>query len=178
MFKELKHPLLSISQLCDSGYMALFDDTGVYIVKNVKVNLHGLCKKDTVLYMINFNDQSTTRALTLPHKINIKASIFQKANNVYGLSLKKEIIIYHHRCMLSPIISTWINTIDKGFFTTLPALTSTTVKKYLAKIEATAKGHMNQRFQNLRLTKSTNKKRSFNKTCDTCQRHRRRLLHS
>ena len=36
-------------------------------------------------------------------------------------------------------------------------LTSTAVKKYLAKIEVKAKGHMNQQFQNLRSTKRTTK---------------------
>ena len=135
--------------------MALFDDAGVYVIKDAKVTLHGLRNKDRGLYMINLSDQSTPLDLILIHKDNIRAAIFQSANNVYGLSSKKEIIIYYHRCMLSSIISTWISAIDKGFFTTWPGLTSTTVKKYLTKTEATAKGYMNQQFQNIRPTKST-----------------------
>ena len=155
LFKELKHPLLSISQLCDSGYMALFDDAGVYIIEDVKVTLHGLRNKDTGLHMINLSDQSTPLDLILTHKENIRAAMFQTANNVYGLSSKKERILYYHQYMLSPTISTWISAIDKGFFVTCPELTSTAVKKYLTKTEATAKGYTNQQFQNIRSTKST-----------------------
>ena len=56
--------------------MALFDDAGVYIVKDAKVTLHGLRNKDTGLYMINLCDQSTPPDLTLTYKDNIRAAMF------------------------------------------------------------------------------------------------------
>ena len=69
--------------------MALSDDAGVCIVKDTKATIHRQRNKDTGLYMINLSDQSTPPDLTLTHNNNIKAAMFQSANNVYGLSSKK-----------------------------------------------------------------------------------------
>ena len=43
IFPDVKHALISISMLCDEGYMAIFDDEKVYIVKYGTVLLYG-CK--------------------------------------------------------------------------------------------------------------------------------------
>ena len=40
LFPDIKHVLLSISMLCDEGYMAIFDEEKVYIIKNSIVLLH------------------------------------------------------------------------------------------------------------------------------------------
>ena len=158
--------------------MALFDDAGVYIVKDAKVTLHGLRNKDTGLYMINLRDQSTPPDLTLTHKDNVRAAMFQSANNVYRLRSKKEIILYYHRCMLSPTISTWISAVDKWFFTIWSGLTRTAVKKYPTKTESAAKGHTNQQFQNIRSIKSTPHIEAAPKQVATYKRHRRPILHN
>ena len=98
--------------------MALFDDAGVYIIKDKIVTMHGQRNKNTGLYMINLSDQATSPVLILTQHNNIRSSMFQTANKVYGLVSKKEIILYYHKCMLSPTISTCISAIDKGFFVT------------------------------------------------------------
>ena len=55
MFKELKNPLISISQLCDSGYLAIFDVDMAYIVKHNKTVLSGK-RNNNGLYMINLEN--------------------------------------------------------------------------------------------------------------------------
>ena len=41
LFPKISHALLSISMLCDEGYMEIFDKQRVYIIKNGSVLLHG-----------------------------------------------------------------------------------------------------------------------------------------
>ena len=52
IFKELKKPLISISQLCDSGYLEIFDKYMIYILKKEITILSGKCNENG-LYMIN-----------------------------------------------------------------------------------------------------------------------------
>ena len=41
IFPDIKHSLISINMLCEEGYMAIFDENNVYIVKDSEVILHG-----------------------------------------------------------------------------------------------------------------------------------------
>jgi hypothetical protein len=59
---------------------------------------------------------------------------------------------YLHACSFSPVTDTWIKSIQNGHFATWPSVTVDNVRKYLLKSDATAKGHMNQIFQNIRST--------------------------
>jgi hypothetical protein len=51
--------------------------------------------------------------------------------------------LFHLACF-SPVIKTWTQAIDAGFFTTWPGLASALVRKHLPKSVATAKGHLQQ----------------------------------
>ena len=87
-------------------------------------------------------------------KINsfIKPKFFQ-ANNLYECQNTNQLIKFYHSALFSPTAQTWIAAIDAGYFRGWPGLTSALVRKHIQVIDATVKGHMNQRRQGLRSTK-------------------------
>ena len=145
VFPQLKTSLISIPQLCDAGYKAIFDENKVDIVKDNKILLDGHRDKESNLYMIDL-DRASKRQKT-------EKSIAQ-INNAYTSGPKKTLIEYYHKCICSLTIDTWCKAIDKGFFNTWPNLTSEAVRKHMTKSSATSKGYMNQQRQNIRSTKS------------------------
>ena len=96
--------------------------------------------KHTRMWMIDLK--------SIPEHTEIKARPSLQVNNVYGLSVKKDIVQYLHRTSESPVTSTWYAAINNGNYTTWPGLTSANVRKHLAKSIATTKGHMRQIHQN------------------------------
>ena len=60
---------------------------------------------------------------------------------------------YLHQCAFITVVHTWTKSIDAGYFSTWPGLTSKLVRKHLPKLIATAKGHLKQDQQNIRSTK-------------------------
>jgi hypothetical protein len=65
-----------------------------------------------------------------------------------------DLVHYLHRACFSPVVKTWTQAIDAGFFTTWPGLTSALVRKHLPKSIATAKGHLRQDRKNVRSTRT------------------------
>ena len=59
---------------------------------------------------------------------------------------------YLHAAAFSPVPTTWIKAIQKGFFTSWPGLTAKVVGRYLPKSIATNKGHLDQTRKNVRST--------------------------
>jgi hypothetical protein len=57
--------------------------------------------------------------------------------------------------VFQPVIKTWTQAIDAGFFTTWPGLTSALVRKHVSKSVVTAKVHLRQDRKNVRSTKTT-----------------------
>ena len=60
---------------------------------------------------------------------------------------------YLHQCAFITVVHTWTKSIDAGYFSTWPGLTSKLVRKYLPKLLATAKGHLKQDQKSICLTK-------------------------
>ena len=73
---------------------------------------------------------------------NTTKDALPQAVNVHSLCTKVDLIKYLHLASWSPVMNTWINAIDKGFFATFPGLDAQTVRKHLPKSVPTAKGHM------------------------------------
>ena len=69
------------------------------------------------------------------------------------MKTKADLVQYLHRCDFSLVVHTWTKAIDAGYFATWPGLTSELVRIHLPKLLATAKGHLKQDRQNIRLTK-------------------------
>ena len=140
LFPDIKHVWLSISMLCDEGYMAIFDEEKVYIIKDSIVLLHGKRDPRTNLYTINIS----TNELTVEPKLNIKhirnlGGINFFTNNAYKVKVKKDFITYYHKCCFITVVSTWIRVIENVNFCTWPGLIAHTVRKHLPKYMATAK---------------------------------------
>jgi hypothetical protein len=65
----------------------------------------------------------------------------------------RRMIKFLHAMAFSPVKSTWIAAIKRGYFTTWPELTTAAVDKHYPQTTATAKGHLDQSRQNTRSTK-------------------------
>ena len=66
---------------------------------------------------------------------------------------KAELAQYLVGASFSPSKSSLLRAIRRHHFTNWPGLTTNLINKYLPKTIATAKGHLDQEFKNLRLTK-------------------------
>ena len=60
------------------------------------------------------------------------------------MTMKADLVQYLHRAIINPVVSTWTQAIDSGFFSTWPGLTSDLVRKHLLKYLATTKSHLRQ----------------------------------
>eukprot|EP00957_Ditylum_brightwellii_P049819 3777019-Ditylum_brightwellii.AAC.1 len=58
-----------------------------------------------------------------------------------------------HAAAGSPITSTWIDAISKGYYIMWPGLTADNVRKHLPKSIATSQGHLEQKRKNIASTK-------------------------
>ena len=126
--------LISIRQLCDHGFSAMFTSKDVSLT-GPNTTLTGTHNTENGLYYIDL--QRTDPAQTAPLPQHAPCS-----NNVHTLSTKSDIMQYLYRAAFSPVVSTWTNAITAGFFTTWPGLNSALVRKHLPKSLATAKGHL------------------------------------
>ena len=104
LFPKITHALLSISMLCDEGYMAIFDDVRVYIIKDSVVLLHGIRDPNTNLYMVNMspNKDEVQPKLDIKHMENL-GGLKKIANNAYEIKIQKDLIVYYHKCCFSPV---------------------------------------------------------------------------
>jgi hypothetical protein len=164
--------LVSIGKLCDAGCEAKFDNQEVVITKNNINLLRGQRDRCTGLWHIPLtnNEESTitlnrrptmecNNATTIPpNKMHSQPDATSGHNtvcyNAYQHHRIPELIQYLHAAAFSPVPSTWIAAIQRGFYQSWPGLTAAAVRKHLPKSKATTKGHLDQTRKNLR---STNK---------------------
>jgi hypothetical protein len=66
----------------------------------------------------------------------------------------RRMVKYVYAAAFSPVKSTCMAAIIKGYYTSWPGLTPSVVHKYYPQIMATAKGHLDQTRQKLRSTKT------------------------
>ena len=64
------------------------------------------------------------------------------AANAYTISCVPALISYLHACAGFPVTETWIDAINKGWYSTWPGLTASRVQKHLEPSEHTSMGHM------------------------------------
>ena len=146
--------LLSVGQLCDSGYAAVFKKNNVSIINENDVVItgpaHMLGYRDHTnnqLWVTNIGETGFTNN-------NNTTAQHQQANNVFKMRTISDLVTYHHQSVWNPVIKTWTRAIDRGHFATFPGLSSKVVRKYLKPSIATAKGHMTKARQNVRSTKN------------------------
>ena len=70
LFPDITHEFLSISMLCNQGYMTIFDKDRVYSIKEGEVLFHGNKNKITHLYIANITpNKSNIRRVSVQLKI-------------------------------------------------------------------------------------------------------------
>ena len=151
-FPSITKPLVSIGKLCDDACVAIFSQDHCYILKKDNIDLNqysphsfltGNRDHTTKLWNFDLNPSQTSNSV----------------NTVYELKLK-ELISFHHKALFSPTKDTWLQAIQKNFFSTWHGITYRSVNKHLKLTIPTAKGHMRKQQQNYRSTKpkqNTNK---------------------
>ena len=108
--------LISIGQLCDHGFSAIFTAKDV-ILTIPNSTLTGTRNSDNGLYYIDLQRTNPAQTSRLPQHA-LCSNIF------HTLSTKSYIMQYLHRASFSPVISTWTTATTAGFFTTWPGLNS------------------------------------------------------
>jgi hypothetical protein len=133
--------LLSVGQLCNDGYYVTFriDDIKIYNLAGKSI-LKGQRDLGTGLWRINLRSNT--------HQLKIA-----EANNVYELRNTGMLVNYLYTAMFSPTKSALLQAVKKGHPTTWSGLTEDTINTYLKITPSTAMGHMNQKCQNVRLTR-------------------------
>ena len=134
--------LLCLDQFCDNEYNVVLNQYTISINHrhDPALSLHGHCDHTTGMWIIDISTTSPPKPTTYQSKKN------------YELHKKRDIVTYLHKAAFSPVPSTWTETIETGFYTSWPGLTSELVKKHLPKSPATVKGHLRQIRKNLRST--------------------------
>jgi hypothetical protein len=133
--------LVSIGKLCDAGCEAKFDDQEVVITKNNIDLLRGQRNRFTGLWHIPLtNNEESTITLNMPtmecnnpttippNKMHSKPDATIGHNtvcyNAYQHHKLPELIQYLQAAAFSPVSSTWIAAIQRGFYQSLPGQTS------------------------------------------------------
>jgi hypothetical protein len=125
--------LISIGRICDADCTATFEKTKVTIFRNNKAILAG-----PRVY--------TTGLWRLPLEQN---TVALQCANVYESSTIAKQMQYLYAAAFSPVVSTWIKAITKGYFRSWPGLTVENVWKHLPKLNATIKGHLDHTRKNI-----------------------------
>merc|ERR1711884_164733 len=85
---------------------------------------------------------------------NPSSKQYHRANSV-TIRTVPMLINFYHMTLGAPSINTWLNAIDKGWFTSFPGLTSQRVRQYCTNKMETAKGHLKLQRQHVQSTKPT-----------------------
>jgi hypothetical protein len=142
------HPLLSIGQFCDDGYHATFTSDAVQLSKNGSTFTIGTRNHVNGLWTVDLSNKPSNSP---PTPIPVRIPLVNSAQSMKTLA---DLVLYFHRACFSPVVKTWTQAIDAGFFATWPGLTSALVRKHLPKSVSTAKGHLRQDRKNVRSTQS------------------------
>ena len=153
----LKNNLLSAPVLCDSGCTVTFSSDNVKVTKDNQLLMEGW--RDPVNRLWRVPITPTTAASVSQRNYNYydvlqNGTPNDTANAMHECTSEKQLILFYHATCFSPTKSTWIDAIRKGFFKGWPGLTAALVSKHLQIEIATEKGHLDQRRQNLRSTKT------------------------
>lgn len=141
--------LVSIGKLCDAGCTASFNQQKVIVHKKGNTLLEGKRDFRTGLWRFPLSNNKTTTNTVGP-------SPNHQTNSAYQTTTISTLIDFLHATAFSPVKSTWIKAIQRGFFRSWPGLTTTAVTKHFPQSEATTKGHMDQIQKNTRSTKTKN----------------------
>ena len=166
LFNEISIPLLSVNKLCAGDLAVLFHGPTATVFKphsdTVTIDgepiMVGSLDKATELYMVQVNAPSKLQGGNPSSKDTIKEYIsntqpsFHRANSL-TIRTVPALINFYHLTLGAPSITTWLQAIDKGWFSNFPGLTSGRVRQYCTNKMETAKGHLKLKRQHVQSTK-------------------------
>ena len=143
--------LISASALADAGCELFFHQTGCEVSLNGEIILRGWRDPDTRLWRVSLLADGSNSIV--PADQNIVQS--PTVNGIYECENTGELIKFYYATMGYPVISTWTQAIDKGYFRGWRGLTSDRVRRFIKPNEQCEQGHMDQRRTGIRSTKSS-----------------------
>ena len=130
--------LLSIGQLCDSGYEVLFTNTHMSVLSDGQCIIQGNRSASTRLWHIT----TTNVNLPLPAPPHYAATAI-------GSPPASALVSLAHAALFSPPLSTLEQALLNGYLVNFPGFTLATLRKHPPYSFATSKGHLDQTRQNL-----------------------------
>lgn len=151
----LVHNLAAVSNLVDEGNEVLFrkHDAIVRRESDKRIVLRGWRDDSNRLWRVPINDEIMETPPTC-----LSFNTFQ-VHSVYDCQGEKEITRFYHATLFSPVKSTLIKAVKKGYLRGWPGLKAQAIQVHIRNEEATVKGHMNQTRQGIRSTKNNNQQR-------------------
>ena len=104
--------LLSIGKLCDAGCLAQFDAKNVIIQRQGMTLLTGTCDPTNGLWRLPLVNPPSPPVIPF------------QCNNAYQTTSTAELMQYLHAAAFSPVQSTWLQAIERGYFQSWPGLTA------------------------------------------------------
>ena len=109
--------LLSVGQLCDSGCTATFTDTSALITRKGKTIITGRRNPQSKLWELHPHDPSSTPASP-------------SLNSTIGSPSAAARVHFYHAALFSPALSTLHKAIEAGYLSSIPGLTSSSLRKH------------------------------------------------
>jgi hypothetical protein len=150
----LTNNLLSVAVLCNAGCKVFFNATGCEVTLNGKIILRGWRDPQYCLWRVRIVDDGWKTDMKVVDDNSTPQST-TIANILYNCDNTQQLIRFYHACLFSPVVSTLINTINKGYLKGFPGLTSQRVRRHIEINNAMEKGHMDQSRQGQRSTSSS-----------------------
>jgi hypothetical protein len=132
-----------MGQLCDAGCTVAFTATDVTICVNGDVVLIGKHTPDTKLWHLR---------LPIPTPLSEPS---HSAFAAVGSATPTELVAFAHAALFSPVLSTLLLALEKGFLNSFPVLTPALLRKYPPRSIAMVKGHLDQSRRNQCSTRAT-----------------------
>jgi hypothetical protein len=139
----LTNNLLSIAVLCNAGCKVFFNAFGCEVTLNGVIILQGWCDPRYCLWWVRIIDNGWTTDMKVVDDNSTPQST-AVAHSLYDCDNTQQLIRFYHACLFSPVVSTLINVIDKGYLKGFPGLTSQRTRRHIKINNAMEKGHMDQ----------------------------------
>ena len=123
--------LISISELCNNGFVAIFISNAVHVTNEGFTLLHQ--DKDPA---------DSLWTISLPNLTAIATAT--AASAILRSDTDEKFATFIHKSFGSPVFSTFLRAVRKGNLSSYPRLTATMITTYLSLTAATARGHLDQ----------------------------------
>ena len=158
------HNLAAVANLVDEGHEVTFREHDAIVTQNNNKNvvLRGWRDTENRLWRVPITSPT-------PFTTTNNATSTCQVNSIYDCQGEKQLIQFYHATLFSPVKTTLLKAIKKGYLRGWPGLTAQAVQRNINVEEATVKGHLNQKRQGIRSTKKNQptEKRRYHGKCPT-----------